>query len=103
MDECLMHEDNVIILNYYIFVSDVKDSWTIYFFGEILKPNEAEGYRGLAQHGDPPSWLEEIVPVVVILWVMDGPYIPPAFFVPYQFPWQELFSCKRKEFPAAVI
>ncbi len=39
MDEFLMHEDNVIILNYYIFVSDDKDSWTISFFGEILKPN----------------------------------------------------------------
>ncbi len=35
---------------------------------------EAEGYRGLAQHGGPPGWLEESDPTGVILYVMDGPY-----------------------------
>jgi hypothetical protein len=35
--------------------------------------NEAEGYRGLAQHGTPPGWLEESDPAGVILFVMDGP------------------------------
>jgi hypothetical protein len=29
--------------------------------------------RGLAQHGGPPGYLEEIDPVGVMLYVMDGP------------------------------
>ncbi len=56
--------------------------------------NEAEGYRGLAQHGAPPGWLEESDPAGVILYVMDGPF---------RLSWQELPSYELKEFPAAVI
>ncbi len=32
---------------------------------------------GLAQHGGPPSWLEESDPAGVILYVMDGSYSLP--------------------------
>jgi hypothetical protein len=32
--------------------------------------------RGLAQHGGPPVWLEEIDPAGVILYVTDGPCRP---------------------------
>ncbi len=43
----------------------------------MVAHNEAEDYRGLAQHGTvggPPGWLEESDPAGVILYVMDGPY-----------------------------
>jgi hypothetical protein len=39
--------------------------------------NEAEGYRGLGQHGGPPGWLEESDPAGVILYVVDGAYHLP--------------------------
>ncbi len=35
------------------------------------EPSEVEGYRGLAQHGGLPGWLEESDPAGVILNVMD--------------------------------
>jgi len=37
--------------------------------------NEAEGYRGLAQHGGPPGWLEESG-TAGGFQVMDGPCSP---------------------------
>ncbi len=42
--------------------------------------NEAEGYRGLAQHGSPHSWLEKSDPAGVILYVMDAAHRLP---IPY--------------------
>jgi hypothetical protein len=47
--------------------------------------NEAEGYRGLDQHGGPPGWLEDSDPAVCD-FVHDGWAIPPAFSVPYRLP-----------------
>ncbi len=40
--------------------------------------------RGLAQYGILPGWLTD--PAGAILYVMDGPCIPPAFYVPYRLP-----------------
>jgi hypothetical protein len=40
----------------------------------VVTTNEAEGYRGLVQHGGSPGWLEESDPAGEILYVMDGPY-----------------------------
>ncbi len=34
----------------------------------VAASNEAEGYRGLTQHGGPPGWLEESDPAGVILY-----------------------------------
>jgi hypothetical protein len=39
--------------------------------------NEVEGYRGLAQHGGPPGWLEESEPAGRD-FVRDERFIPPA-------------------------
>jgi hypothetical protein len=39
--------------------------------------NEAEGYRGLAQHGDPPDWLDENGPAGFD-FVHDGRSMPPT-------------------------
>jgi hypothetical protein len=44
----------------------------IFYCFFTVPTNVAEGYRGLAQHGGPPGWLEESDPV--ILYAMDGPY-----------------------------
>jgi hypothetical protein len=44
---------------------------TSYMFVGLI--DEAESYRGLAQHGGPLGWLEESDPAGVILYVMDGP------------------------------
>ncbi len=48
--------------------------------------------RGLAQHGSPPSWLEEDDPAGTILYVMDEPY-------PMPFPYRT--GCLDRSCPAA--
>jgi hypothetical protein len=42
--------------------------------------------RGLVQRGGLPGWLEEIEIAGVILFVMNGPYVPSTFPVPYRLP-----------------
>ncbi len=56
--------------------------------------NEAEGYRGLAQHGSRPGWLEESDPVGCD-FVRDGRSLPPALAQHTACPGQGLRSCER--------
>jgi hypothetical protein len=51
--------------------------------------NEAEGYRGLTQHGGPPVWLEEELDPAGVIFVQA---VPPAVSVLYRLPSQELPS-----------
>ncbi len=53
----------------------VGKAWasSIYVPSPVLY-NQAEGYRGLVQHGGLPGWLKESYPVGLILYMMDDPY-----------------------------
>jgi hypothetical protein len=50
---------------------------SIIFVSLLVSPNEAEGYRGLAQHGGLPGWLEESDPAGCD-FVHDGGFMRPA-------------------------
>jgi hypothetical protein len=47
----------------------------------LVRTNEAEDYRGLAQYGGPPGWLEEIDPAGFD-FVRDGRSMPHALTDP---------------------
>jgi hypothetical protein len=61
-----------------------------------------QGYRGLAQHGGPPGWLEESDLAGVILYVIDGPYCLP-FLYSTGCPDRSCPAASWWNFPAAVI
>jgi len=59
----------------YILLSERYAS--IIFVSLLVSPNEAEGYRGLAQYGGLPGWLEESDPAGCD-FVRDGGLMRPA-------------------------
>jgi hypothetical protein len=48
------------------------------WYSSVHVHSEAEGYRGLAQHGGPPGWLEKSDPQAGCDFVRDGRPMPSA-------------------------